>query len=294
MRPSSAEARARRALLESHRISSGGVADASGYVRSLEENLLPDLPAVLVARLRTMLAAGAGQELQGSDKRSVPSAFAVHSSAVLVLNSFAAWVDDARGLTLSGIDCAGTPPILEHKLRIKHGGGTPNYDAFVTISNGSVVAVESKLTEHLKAKRHLSRRHGRYWSDTYRKPGVQQLLEPAWRELLVELVHEERPAVTHLDREQLVKHALGLRSHHPGKAALVYVFWEPSNGDEVPEVVAHRDEVAAFAARVGGADPMFTPISWRELWTEWDGRDESGGWGAWGPQVRARYDLALS
>lgn len=78
---------------------------------------------------------------------------------------------------------------------------------------------------------------------------------------------------SHLNVEQLVKHALAIRSRFPDPARrhLVYVYWEPDDGDAIAEVRAHQEQVAELVLRLGDADPGFHHLTYAELLEEWDG-----------------------
>jgi hypothetical protein len=56
--------------------------------------------------------------------------------------------------------------------------------------------------------------------------------------------------------EQLIKHALALTSRFHGRELhLVYVWWEPTNADEIEQVHAHRAEVSELSRRLDGSAP---------------------------------------
>lgn len=76
-----------------------------------------------------------------------------------------------------------------------------------------------------------------------------------------------------LDSYQLVKHFLGLRNTYPDHAlTLVYLYWEPTNADNEPVFLAHRDEVERFATLVAGDETCrFVHASYLELWRAWTG-----------------------
>lgn len=75
----------------------------------------------------------------------------------------------------------------------------------------------------------------------------------------------------HLDSAQLVKHALGLLSvFETRKVKLVYLYWEPRNSDQFQECVRHRAEAEDLAGRVRGCTVELLPMSYRQLWNEWE------------------------
>lgn len=97
----------------------------------------------------------------------------------------------------------------------------------------------------------------------------------------------------HLGVEQLIKHALALNSLPDAEKHLVYLYWEPVDGADHAEVVAHRDEVAALVERVGDASPRLHVQTYAELLDEWASMDGP----AWLPehvkQLRQRYAVSL-
>ncbi len=189
-------------------------------------------------------------------------AHAPYSSATLAANAFGGWLGHETELTIAGLADFTTGISLEHKLKIAHGGGEANLDCALS-SPEALVGIESKLTEYLAPHEPVS------WRMPYQHPEMARLLDDGWRSVFeASLSRTWRPV--HLGVEQLVKHALALNSHASGRAThLVYVFWEPTNGSEHPEVRQHRTEVAELATKVAGAQPSFHPVTYEELFAEW-------------------------
>lgn len=104
----------------------------------------------------------------------------------------------------------------------------------------------------------------------YRQSEMSSLLSGGWREALqASLAGEWLPS--YLGLEQLIKHALALKSvFAEDERHLVYCYWEPANGEEVPEVLAHRREVQQLEDLLGSADPRFYAIPYWGLFNEWD------------------------
>ena len=112
-----------------------------------------------------------------------------------------------------------------------------------------VVGVESKLTETLE------RHEPVLWKSAYGTPAVGNLLEGGWR-LAFDESREGRWQPVYLGVEQLIKHALALVSRFPeDDLHLVYLWWEPENAADIPEVAAHRDEVADLPTALATAKP---------------------------------------
>lgn len=231
------------------------------HTRRLSDNLLPGLSQAQVRAIRTQLAGGDGGELTptATGKRK---AHAPYSSSALAANAFGRWIGHEPELTLAGMGNFDRPLALEHKLQIAYGGGIANLDC-VLQAPGLIVGVESKLTETLTPHKPVP------WKAPYMAAGMAAMLAGGWREAL------ESSLAAHwlphyLGVEQLVKHALALTSHANGRSThLVYLYWEPQNGNGIPEVVQHRAELAQLAAVVADAEPKLTAVSYHQLFDEW-------------------------
>jgi len=240
----------------------------------LADALVPTLGAQDVAWAHAQLAARAPGELRRTRAGTVPL-HAAWSSTALVCSALAPWRSLPGRLTLAGLGPFDEVR-LEERLMIPHGGGTPNLDAALTAGLG-LVGIESKLTEHLAAA------PPRPWRPAYRRPAMAAELDRGWALLFADLL-TGRWEPRHLDAGQLVRHALSLRRAHD----LVLVFWEPANAGDLPEVAAHRAEVARAVERVGGARPRLHALSWTRVLD------------AWAPvkpahvaALRERYDVAV-
>ena len=238
---------------------------------------MPTLSATDRAWALGELSARAKGELRPTRAGAVP-VHAAASSTALVASAFAWWRTRVGDLPLLGLGPFADVR-LEERLAIPHGGGNPNLDVALDRAGDGLVGIESKLTEHLAGAR------PRAWKPAYRRPAMAEELRGGWRALFDDLL-DGAFAPRFCDAGQLVRHALSLR----GAGDLVYLFWEPADGDDVEEVVAHRAELAETLARVGAdAVPRLHALSWRALWE------------AWAPvapehvaALRERYDVALS
>jgi hypothetical protein len=99
---------------------------------------------------------------------------------------------------------------------------------------------------------------------------MAKLLSAGWGDVFrASLTGEWTPA--HLGIEQLIKHALALTTHAGGREPhLAYCYWEPVNGEQIPEVLAHRQELDTLRTRVGTAMPYLHVVSYQQLLAEWD------------------------
>ncbi len=101
-----------------------------------------------------------------------------------------------------------------------------------------------------------------------------------------QLIRNDRPSVG-LDRAQLVKHALGLRTQVRSggefeglKPVLFYLYAEPDiwprDGKPIAEEAkaSHREEISRFAQDVVGDEVRFVACSYRELLATWERSDK--------------------
>jgi hypothetical protein len=133
------------------------------HVRRFEDNLLPGISIGQAAALRAQLDGGAGGELKQTRTGKRP-AHAPYSSAALTINAFGPWLGQEVHLRVAGLGGFDHPLTVEHKLSIKHGGGTANLDCYLE-GPAIVVGVESKLTEHLPSHKPLRWKPAYHWAE---------------------------------------------------------------------------------------------------------------------------------
>jgi hypothetical protein len=251
------------------------------HTQRFEDSLLPCFSAERVRVIRSQLERGAGGELRPTSSGKRP-AHAPYSSAALAANAFGGWIDHETEFRLAGLEGFDVPVSLEHKLKIAHGGGEANLDCAIS-SPDSLVGVESKLTEYLAPHESVP------WRTPYQQPEMAELLDGGWRAVFEASITSTWTPLQ-LGVEQLIKHALALNSHANGRAPhLVYVFWEPENGDDHQEVVQHRAEIDELASKVVGTHPMFHACSYAELFAEWASLQPDGWRNELVGQLQARY-----
>ena len=227
-------------------------ADNSGYLRDLQDNLLPGIEFDLI---RSDIEKGAGNELE-------QKFLAIHSSTALAVNAFGLF----KSSYLCNFNRHGKTferPVFERRCPTGLRGTAPNLDVWFAAAKEAVVAVESKLTEYFKPKK-------AEFSDSYcdrKLPGG----EPCWWNVLAEA---KTAGKRHLDVAQLVKHYFGLRRHmcdnQIESVELLYVFWEPTNAAEIECCVQHRQEIELLKDAVVDSEIKFSALSYSELWQEWD------------------------
>jgi hypothetical protein len=226
--------------------------NAQGYATRLEDVLLPGVER---ADFETDLNDGAGKELEGKF-------LAPHSSAQLAVNAFSPFRRRLTDLRIAGLR-TWTTLRFEGKCNLwPDYRGTPAHLDLLLRGPAGVLGIESKCTEYFAHKPAMFAQSYHVRIDDDRRRG-------AWfREL--ERLSAEPHAYRFLDAAQLVKHAFGLGHTYPtGDVTLLYLYWEPENGDSLPEIATHRREIADFASRVAGDRITFASESYLDLWRDW-------------------------
>ncbi len=220
----------------------GHSVDARGYLTTVDANLYQPLSAAA----RECFTHGSGSELVDTPTRPAKMR-ALHSSSALAVNVFDHWQGRDTTALVTALGLTGTLASLRFEAQYPTGcGGTPpNLDVALTFADGQVVAIESKFTEWLTAKT-----HGRApFSTIYFSGGAGRWARcglPHCQALAEALASGER-RYAYLDAAQLLKHALGLATHHTtGGFGLLYLFCDHAGY----ESATHLAEAADFAGRV--------------------------------------------
>jgi hypothetical protein len=263
----------KRALLRTQRqwaLTHGLKPDARGYLASVDDNLRQALSARALAAFED----GGGAEL--NDRPGAPAKMkALHSSAALVVNVFDHWSEcdsdsDSEGKRRGHPRCdsllraldvdAALRSALQFEARLPAGlpGNPPNLDVLLELTDGVSVGIESKFTEWLTPKRTNRPPFGPKYLDDNATPWMRSGM-PRCQALVADIVSgSER--FRRLDVAQLLKHALGLAAHRPGRFALFYLYFDWPG----PAREAHRDELARFGERVG-MELGFTALTYQDL-----------------------------
>jgi hypothetical protein len=223
--------------------------DDKGYVGSIADNLLPDIH---LSDFEQDLRAGAGSELDGKF-------LAAHSSCALAVNCFALFRQGIPSFDLGrhrGLGLVG----FEQKFPIGLARATPPHVDVLATGSAGVVAIESKCIEYLSTK-------PAKFSKRYETDIVDERSSGPWFAEMLRLMKGGR-GYRLLDAAQLIKHSFGL-ARQPKEVALVYLYWEPIDSDLSPLFAQHREEIAAFAAKVAGGRPSFEAMTYNELWEDW-------------------------
>lgn len=257
----------------------GGISkrgESDTYTTSVEENLIDGTIADFV---RGQLGQGSGSELVGEK----PKFQSVGSSSALAANMFVPWMERLNRLHVGGI--TGFQDLkLEKKMSSGLGGAPPNLDVYLGRDSSSVF-VETKFLEP------ISRTIPKF-SESYRKIDDGRTTG-SWYQLYEGLLAGDEDYV-HLDVAQLVKHFFGITNpkHGLNRPALIYLYWEPDNADEIEEFVKHRSEVKRLKEAVRN-DPLleFQSLTCRDLWSEWE---QLGDWeSAHVQRLRGWYELSV-
>ena len=221
--------------------------DKDGFAQTWNDNLINGLPLAILAQ---DFKSGAGNEL---DRKLC----AAHSSAALAVNTFGNWRINPSSLDFHGIKGFSS---LRYEVQYQTGlsGTAPHLDV---VAEGNLpIAIESKCTEWITQK-------PASFSASY--DNLQPIFgHSPWFEQMQQL-RAEPNRYKFLDAAQLVKHAFGLLNRYgTGEVWLVYLYWEPRN--KWPECVQHRKEADDLANKVAGSPVRLIPMSYRELWNEWE------------------------
>lgn len=226
--------------------------DDSGYVYDLRDNLfVPLSPDSIEDFVR-----GDGGEIGKPDQRGKMQA--LHSSSALACNVFEYW----RGRDASGLRSAlGLEPSIvglgfERKFPIFSGRHAPNLDVVLTLSDCSILAIESKFMEPF-AGRHSQEFGSKYFAQTsglWTRHGF-----PACQ-LLAEQVATGVAMFRYLDARQLLKHILGLASQsQPWELLYLYFDVPGSVGAE------HAAEARLFCEVTRSDGIRFRTVSYQSL-----------------------------
>lgn len=266
------------------------VASAAGrtlddaYVSDPRDNFVGSLSDQQVAIVLEQIDCGDGGELKAKD--GLIKFGAAHSSSALAANAFGPWFEQPESLVIGGMSSFDSIE-LERKFPTGLGGNSPNLDLFLS-SPANPVAIESKFTEYLGRK-------AAGFSDSY-EPLVAKIADPSWRSLFEELRVKPR-LYEQIDVAQLVKHYLGLKSAVEAgqfrQLTLLYLYWEPSNADEIGEIVAHRKQLEEITGRVDDQTVRFKSLTYPELWGEWAGLDRPNWLKHHVNELRSRYEVRV-
>jgi hypothetical protein len=257
-----------------------------GYCATPYDNLVDCLTLGQARTALDQLGTGDGTELAARPD-APPKVQAAHSSAALVINTFAGWLGYPRWLPIAGR--SGFERI-DFEVQFPTGltGKPPNVDVVLSGPLGAL-AIESKCTEHLSP-------HAADFPDSY-DDLVAEIAERSWRDLFA-VLKSAPETYRWVNVGQLVRHYLGLRrallDGRLSSAALMYVYWEPADADDHVAIREHREEVAGLAGRVSDASVPFVAQPYSELWSDWSAPGAPAWVVAHVAALRSRYDVPIS
>jgi hypothetical protein len=208
---------------------------------------------------------GDGGELRYPKSGRPPSFHSAYSSCALAINTFGPWRLNTSGLSIE-------PRVEFQSLRFeakfpvnRRWRTAPNIDV-VCVSSDAVVAIESKLTEHLGAVHTADFRPG------YKKV-IETVAHASWARKYEEL-RQNPDYYAFFNAAQIIKHYLGLKSDLDGTIAgrtvtLLYLYWEPRDAHEHALFRQHRAAVSAFSNGLKDEGVRFEAASYPELWKHW-------------------------
>lgn len=226
------------------------------------------LPGVSEDLIRKALSAAGGNEID-SGKLDSPE-----SSAALAVNASGSFLEGPGDLPafppLTDLDWPATRVDVERQMRFPWSGGRhPWLDAAVETPT-HLIGVESKRFEPFRDAKSIN------LSEAYDRNVWGEHMTPFTD--MRDVLRSGAAGFTYLDAAQLVKHAFGLvtEGRQIGKSpVLLYLYAEPSMRGTSPITVAmlerHRDEIAALAAAVAGAEVRFAACSYRTWFAGWTG-----------------------
>jgi Protein of unknown function (DUF429) len=255
--------------------------DDKGYAKRIEDVLLPTLSEKSRKAIKKDLQGKGGSELvRRKDGRT--KFFAAHSSAALAANTFAPLFGQELGIPIAGKVFTGEAH-LEVECPTGLRGTPPTLDC--VIKGDEVLAVESKCIETFD-------RHVAAFKSVYRKAiGAAHETWQAEYERLVENPLRYR----YLDAAQLIRHYLGLRTTHPDRpVTLAYLYWAPTNCDDIAPCVIHAEEVRDFRGQVADPAVQFIGMPYTQLWADWASPDQPTWLRDHAAMLRDRYKLPVS
>ncbi|MBU4449141.1 MAG: hypothetical protein KKD99_11180, partial [Proteobacteria bacterium] len=183
---------------------------------------------------------------------------ALHSSSALVCNVFEYWRDRDKSVLAAGLGLPVGIVRIEFERKFPTGlpGNPPHLDIVLTLANGSILAVESKLLEPYGGRRTQGFKRKYFASD----PGLWARFGYLHCQELASRLDSGEVVFRWFYAAQMLKHILGLAaSGFPWE--LLYLWYEAPG----PGASEHATEAAEFA-RVATADEIvFRSISYQKL-----------------------------
>lgn len=279
MRPPNLRPRAEQALIKAFLHARQIEPDRNGRLEELRPLVVETIDDTNLEHALADIGEGDGQELLWTKREDgsarPPSIHSIFSSCGAALNNFGPWRLAPESLHLLG-ETGFSQLRFESKLPIFGAGRAPNLDVLLYDDDERVIAVESKLCEHLTPGKQAKFR------DAYDRVGPTS--QASWA-ALYELLKVAPERFCYLDVGQLVRHYFGLAKQtsagftHEGKRpTLLYLYWEPNDADEQIACLRHREEVEDFIQLVSDPGIPFVALTHRQLWTSWATQEDQPPW----------------
>ena len=231
------------------------------------------LPGVPGPEVEAAFRAAPGNEIETGKFDSA------ESSSLLAANAFGFFLNRPEDLPplprCEDEEWPATSLALEQTVRFpwRARWGHPVLDVLITTTS-AFIGIESKRFEPFRDRSEASF-SDTYWRDVWgdHMNGYQSVRDK---------LREDKGFYACLKADQLVKHALGLRTRSsPGKESagltpiLIYPYAEPDFLPNVGKAIdeyakaIHREEVEAFARKVAGDEVRFVACTYRELLDGW-------------------------
>lgn len=264
------------------------------YVADERDNFLR--PEVL-EEFRAQFDHGAGGELKPrwrSGKKLPAKMKAVRSSSAMALNLFGRWRQTPRQLVVGPHTRLGVSA-FEHRLPAVSGRHPPHLD--VSLQDGNtLLGIEVKCLEYLSRPKNE--------------------FAEAYRQIRRDDPRRASPWFAHMDAArdykrlhtaQLIKHYFGLAAVDGSARTLFYLYWLPSNwqdisvrsgtGTPVNPFRQHRDEIRKFAEAVANdaaTGIRFESMSTLDLLEQWSALKEPAWLRDYLAALEARYAVAIT
>ena len=75
--------------------------------------------------------------------------------------------------------------------------------------------------------------------------------------------------------------------------AFFYIYWEPTNADDLEEYVNQRKEVVYLTGAVGNSQISFIARSYSQLWDEWRNKSNCDGMNTHLLNLAQRYSFSI-
>lgn len=235
--------------------SSGLKPDTRGYLPDVASNLLRPINS----KTKSAFERGSGSELQDTPSRPAKMK-ALHSSSALAVNVFDNWVSQDKSALQKAllIDKEISSISFEEQFPTGLTGNPPNLDVALELTDGFIIAIESKFSEWLTprpvSKQPFKSKYFPVGTGMWAGRGLSASQE------LANLMNSGVKKFRYLDAAQLLKHALGLASQLGDQFSLYYTYldWPGKESD------VHREEVSQFAEFVG-AELGFKAITYQQI-----------------------------